>query len=71
MDWTKPYCGVTHLLGLPRGFQITLKNIRGEFVEAEVCLLNLKANYPFSRGCEFIGTLDECRIHGETWAKTL
>ncbi len=69
--WTKPYYGVSHLRGLSQGFQITLTEIWGRYIEAEVYLLTLKANNPFSARREFSGTLGECKAYGEKWAEGL
>ncbi len=71
MKWTKCYYGVRHLRGVTFGFQITLTEILGKYVEAEVCLFNLKTRQGFTPVSQFSGTLNRCKAQGEAWAKTL
>jgi len=43
--WTSPYCGVQHLLDLPKGYQITMED-HGAFTSAYV--LNLQSTSRFT-----------------------
>lgn len=68
-QWSKPYFGVQHFLGIPRSHQITVTD-HGAF--AEVYQLHLHSLHPFTdQKREVRGTAEEARKIGEAWASTL
>jgi hypothetical protein len=68
LNWTTSHHGVSHLLGLLAGYQISLEE-RGEL--ADVYLLALRGPHPFSPTRSFHGPINAAKHTAEEWAVAL
>lgn len=70
MTWTPPYYGVSHLLGLPPGYQITLSDY-GTFTD--IYCIDRYSERPLTRMLHEtrVSTVEEAKKLGEEWAKLL
>ncbi len=65
MNWTKPYCGVEHLEGIPSQFQITLERGNTATIVYEILFAGLKILR------EYIGPYENAKRQGEEWGLAL
>ena len=68
MDWTEPHYGVSHLLGIQDGYQITIEH-HGDW--AETYLLCLRSLSPFSPTRIFVGAPEAATHTAEEWGLAL
>ena len=69
MEWTKLYCGVTHLK-IDRPYQITMNKL-GASGKWNVYMLNLHRDVNdtvFTPIKEYTGSEEKCKSLGEQWA---
>jgi hypothetical protein len=67
LGWTLPYCQTSHLVGIKRGYQVTLVEWPdGVHMQAEVAVYEGLRTL-----CEKLGTLEECRAWAEQKARDL
>lgn len=70
MNWTKPYYGVSHCLGLPRRYRLTINDSVDRII-ARVYLVDRDSDTPMTPIKEEFTTPDKAREIGEKWANEL
>jgi len=72
MEWTKLYCGITHLK-IPRPYQITVTQLRDDRFEVYMLNLNREVNEKVFTPIKekYTKSISSAKTIGETWYKNI